>query len=72
MPRSTDATIFVVVEGSGTAEIGDATLALGPRDLFVVPAWQTLELEASEDLVLFAYSDAAAQRKLGLWREALH
>ncbi len=68
--RSTDATVFVVVEGSGTARIGETALALGPRDLFVLPAWATLELDAAADLVLFAYSDAAAQRKLGLWREA--
>lgn len=69
--RSTDATIFVVVEGSGTARIDGVALALGPRDIVVVPAWSALELDATEDLVLFAYSDAAAQRKLGLWREAL-
>jgi gentisate 1,2-dioxygenase len=68
--RSTDATVFVIVEGSGTARIGETALALGPRDLFVLPAWETLTLDAAEELVLFAYSDAAAQRKLGLWREA--
>ncbi len=68
--RSTDATVFVVVEGSGTARIGDRDLALSPRDLFVVPAWAPLTLSAGSDLVLFAYSDAAAQQKLGLWREA--
>ncbi len=67
--QSTDATVFVVVEGSGTARIGEAALALGPRDLFVVPAWARLDLDAAEEMVLFAYSDAAAQRKLGLWRE---
>ncbi len=68
--RSTDATVFVVVEGGGTARIGGAPLTLAPRDVFVVPAWSALALEAAEDLVLFGYSDAAAQRKLGLWREA--
>ncbi|MGG5820284.1 gentisate 1,2-dioxygenase [Falsiroseomonas sp. HW251] len=67
--RSTDATVFVVVEGSGTARIGGRQLALAPRDIFVVPSWAALELEAATELVLFGYSDAAAQRKLGLWRE---
>lgn len=69
--QATDATVFVVVEGAGTARIGGHTMALAPRDLFVVPSWATLEMEAAAELVLFAYSDAAAQRKLGLWREVL-
>jgi gentisate 1,2-dioxygenase len=68
--RATDATVFVVVEGEGSARIGDQALALGPRDIFVVPSWTTLALQARSDLVLFGYSDAAAQRALGLWREA--
>jgi gentisate 1,2-dioxygenase len=68
--RATDATVFVVVEGEGHARIAGQPMALAPRDLFVVPSWSALELEATADLVLFAYSDAAAQQKLGLWREA--
>jgi gentisate 1,2-dioxygenase len=69
--RSTDATVLVVVEGQGRARIGEAEFALGERDLLVVPSWSALTLSADSDLVLFGYSDAAAQRKLGLWREAL-
>jgi gentisate 1,2-dioxygenase len=68
--RATDATVFVVVEGEGHARIAEQEMVLRPRDLFVVPSWSALELEATSDLVLFAYSDAAAQQKLGLWREA--
>ena len=68
--RSTDATVFVVVEGEGRARIGGQELALAPRDVFVVPSWEALAIEADGELVLFGYSDAAAQRKLGLWREA--
>jgi gentisate 1,2-dioxygenase len=68
--RSTDATVFVVVEGEGQARIAGQEMALAQRDLFVVPSWSALELAAASDLVLFAYSDAAAQQKLGLWREA--
>jgi gentisate 1,2-dioxygenase len=67
--RCTDATVFVVVEGTGTARIGETAMQLGHRDVFVVPSWQALTLKADSDLVLFGYSDAAAQRKLGLWRE---
>jgi gentisate 1,2-dioxygenase len=68
--RATDATVFVVVEGRGTARVDGVAHALSDRDLLVVPSWAELTLEAGGDLVLFAYSDAAAQRKLGLWREA--
>jgi gentisate 1,2-dioxygenase len=69
--RATDATVFVVVEGRGTAEVDGQPHALSGRDLLVVPSWSSVTLRAEADLVLFAYSDAAAQRKLGLWREAL-
>jgi len=37
--------------------------------LFVVPSWKELRLQAESDLVLFAYSDKAAQEKLNLYRE---
>jgi gentisate 1,2-dioxygenase len=67
--RSTDGTIFVVVEGQGSARIAGRDLPLGPRDLFVVPSWHTLSLRAETPMVLFGYSDRAAQDKLGLFRE---
>jgi gentisate 1,2-dioxygenase len=69
--RATDAMVLVVVEGTGTATVGEQRFALAPRDLLVVPAWASLTLEAGSELVLFGYSDAAAQQKLDLWREAL-
>ena len=68
--QSTDGTIFIVVSGRGVARIGGQEFALMERDCFVVPSWATLELEAASELVLFGYSDRAAQEKLGLWREA--
>jgi gentisate 1,2-dioxygenase len=67
--RSTDGTTFVVVEGTGTAHVGEAVFSLQPRDIFVVPSWQELVLDAGSDLVLFGYSDKAAQEKLGLYKE---
>jgi len=70
--QATDAMVLVVAEGSGRAIVGEQDFALAPRDLLVVPAWASLTLEATADLVLFGYSDAAAQQKLGLWREARH
>jgi gentisate 1,2-dioxygenase len=68
--RSTDATVFVVVEGTGTAMVNGRSFDLAYRDLLVVPSWAELTLQADKDLVLFGYSDAAAQQRLGLWREA--
>lgn len=68
--RSTDGTIFVVVEGRGQARVGEQEFDLAERDLLVVPSWQALRLRADSDLVLFAFSDRAAQEKLGLYREA--
>lgn len=68
--RSTDGTILVVVEGRGTALVEGREHRLEERDLLVVPSWQALSLRAETPLVLFGYSDRAAQEKLGLFREA--
>lgn len=67
--RSTDGTVFVVVEGSGRAKIEDREIDLNPKDIFVVPSWHQLEFHAASELVLFAYSDKAAQEKLNLYKE---
>ena len=67
--RSTDATVFVPVEGSGRTTIDGQSFDWGPRDIFVAPSWKWVEHAADEDAVLFSYSDRAAQQKLGLWRE---
>lgn len=67
--RATDGCTFVVVEGCGTARINGQEFPLKERDLVVVPSWSALELRAETQLVLFGYSDKAAQEKLGLWRE---
>jgi gentisate 1,2-dioxygenase len=67
--RSTDGTVYSVVEGSGKAFVGESTFAFEPRDTIVVPSWYPLEIEATESCVLFSYSDRPAQAALGLWRE---
>ena len=68
--RSTDATVYSVVEGSGRARIGEAVFDFEPKDTFVVPSWQPLRLEASPECVLFSFSDRPAQLALGIWRES--
>ncbi len=67
--RSSDATVFVCVEGSGSTTIGEVSFAWGKNDIFVAPSWHHLAHQASEDAVLFSYSDRVVQEKLGLWRE---
>ena len=67
--RSTDAAVFTVVEGRGRSKIGDTTLEWGPRDIFVAPSWSPIVHEAQEEAVLFSFSDRAAQKALGIWRE---
>ena len=67
--RSTDATVYCVAEGTGSARIGDQLFEFEPRDTFVVPSWHPLRLETPSECVLFSYSDRPAQAALGIWRE---
>jgi gentisate 1,2-dioxygenase len=67
--RATDGTIFVVVEGHGTAVVEGDVIGLGPRDILVVPSWKALRFTADSQLVLFGYSDKACQEKLNLYGE---
>ena len=68
--RSTDGTIFCVVEGSGHTQVGDTRFDWGPHDVFVVPSWAEHQHYADEEAVLFSYSDRPVQEALDLWREA--
>lgn len=67
--RSTESTIFVVVEGAGTAQLGDTKIEFGENDVFVAPNWTDISLIAHEDMIVFSLSDRAAQERLGIWRE---
>lgn len=67
--RSTDGTVYSVVEGSGKTTIGDKVFEWDKRDTFVAPSWAWQKHEASSDAVLFSFSDRPVQSALGLWRE---
>jgi gentisate 1,2-dioxygenase len=67
--RSTDATVFALVEGRGRTKVGARVLEWSPRDVFVVPAWSWHTHQADEESVLFSFSNRPAQEKLGLFRE---
>lgn len=68
--RCTDGSIYVCLEGSGHAEINGITHQFGPNDIFVVPSWNTLRIQATSDTHLFSFSDRPVHQALGLWREA--
>ncbi|HXF18101.1 MAG TPA: gentisate 1,2-dioxygenase, partial [Burkholderiales bacterium] len=67
--RSTDGTVFSVIEGAGRVVVEGETFAFSARDTFVVPSWQRYTLHAMEGCMLFSYSDRPVQRALGIWRE---
>jgi gentisate 1,2-dioxygenase len=69
--RSTDATVFVAVEGRGRTRIGqDFAVDWGPHDMFVVPSWRLVTHDVADDTVLFSFSDRPVQEALMLFREA--
>src|SRR5437764_444511 len=67
--RSTDGTIYSVVEGEGRVHVGDETFEYEARDTFVAPSWAPLRFEAKGETVLFSFSDRPGQEAMGLWRE---
>jgi len=67
--RSTDATVYSVVEGSGVAKIGETVFQFNAKDIFVAPSWATVTLDATVDAVLFSYSDRPILTALNLLRE---
>jgi gentisate 1,2-dioxygenase len=67
--RSSDSMVFIAVEGRGEVEVAGEKFDISPHDIFVVPGWLAYTLRADEHLVLFSYSERAAQEKLGFFRE---
>ncbi|WP_028207279.1 gentisate 1,2-dioxygenase [Paraburkholderia nodosa] len=67
--RSTDSTVYCVVEGSGAVRIGEERFTFAPHDVFVAPSWVPVQLEAQSDAVLFSYSDRPVLAALNLLRE---
>jgi gentisate 1,2-dioxygenase len=67
--RSTDGTVYSIVEGAGRSRVGDRVFDWGAKDTFVVPSWCKVAHESDDDSVLFSFSDRPVQKALGLWRE---
>ena len=69
--RSTDGTIYCVVEGSGKTSIGQENFRWSKGDIFVVPGWTMVKHNTNEEAVLFSFSDRPIQEMLGLFREEI-
>ncbi len=67
--RSTDATVYCVVEGRGRTTIGDRPFDWKEHDIFVAPSWNPVTHGSETDAVLFSFSDRPVQKALGIWRE---
>lgn len=69
--RSTDGIVMAIVEGAGQAIVGAEAFSFEPKDTIAVPGWTWRSLKADEDCVVFAFSDRAAQEKLGFFKQEL-
>lgn len=67
--RSSESTVFSVVEGRGTVHIGGHAFRFAPRDVFVAPSWQPVRFDTDADSVLFSYSNRPVLAALHLLRE---
>lgn len=67
--RATDNQVVVVSEGSISVAIGDKQFDLGENDVMALPGWTWRTIKASDDAVLFFFSDRSAQEHLGIWKE---
>ena len=67
--RSTDGTVYSVVEGRGRSRVAGKLLEWEEKDMFVVAVVGRGAARSDADAVLFSFSDRPAQKALGLWRE---
>lgn len=67
--RSTDGTVFCMIEGTGRLITGDKTFHLAEHDVAVVPPWTPYRFESDSEMIIFSYSDRAGQEALGFWQE---
>jgi gentisate 1,2-dioxygenase len=67
--RRMASTVYCVIEGRGSSEIGGRRFDWQPNDIFVVPNWTWCRhLAASEDVVLLSATDEPVMQAMGLYR----
>ena len=67
--RTTENTVFNVAEGRGRVTIAGQHFDFGPHDVFVAPSWCEYALSATEECVIFSFTDRPAQEATGFLRE---
>lgn len=69
--RHTASTIYHVVSGTGSSQVGDQVLEWSAGDVFCAPGWEPFRhsVRPGGDAVLFSYTDEPVLRALGLYRE---
>ncbi|HEY0568172.1 MAG TPA: cupin domain-containing protein [Xanthobacteraceae bacterium] len=65
LKRETCSTFHVVIEGSGTTEIGGKRFDWEENDIFVVPNFTWRKHMAKKDAVIYSVSDAALLKNIG-------
>jgi gentisate 1,2-dioxygenase len=67
--RCTDGTVHVCLEGEGEFRVEGKSYPFSVNDVLVVPSWHKHSILATDDTILFSFSDRPVQQALGLWRE---
>jgi gentisate 1,2-dioxygenase len=67
--RSTSNAVCVVVEGTGSSQIGEDTLIWETKDIFNLPHGNWITHKAKERTTLFVVSDRDVLKRLGLLKE---
>lgn len=67
--RSTASRCFVVMHGTGTSHVGDATFDWSAGDTIAVPGWEWFQHVATNDAQIFGLSDEPLMRFAGYYRQ---
>jgi len=68
LQRSTASRCFVVMQGTGTSDVGPARFDWRAGDTIAVPTWTWYEHRATADSQLFELSDEPVMRMCNYWR----
>ncbi|MGH3519796.1 MAG: cupin domain-containing protein [Haloechinothrix sp.] len=66
--RVVGSAVWQVFHGSGVVSLGDRSISVSEGDLFAVPSWCPLRIEARGQLDMFTFSDAPVYEALNLAR----
>lgn len=64
-PRTTASRIFAVIEGEGSAQVGEHGFDFGRGDVFCAPSWHASTVKAATDVLILEVNDEPTLAKLG-------